>query len=92
MMGHIHSETCSLLIDNYSKDPEQHEFLFDAIEAIPFTKHKADWVLRWNADQRSTFAERLVAFATGGLLLLRLLCVTPSIMPQLISYYTYSRQ
>ena len=25
----------------------------------------ADWAIRWISDQRSTFAERLVAFATG---------------------------
>jgi ribonucleoside-diphosphate reductase subunit M2 len=63
MMENIHSETYSLLIDAYIKDPEQREFLFDAIETIPCIKRKADWALKWIADQRSTFAERLVAFA-----------------------------
>jgi ribonucleoside-diphosphate reductase subunit M2 len=63
MMENIHSETYSLLIDTYIKDPEQREFLFDAIETIPCIKRKADWALKWIADQRSTFAERLVAFA-----------------------------
>ncbi|KAL0949711.1 hypothetical protein HGRIS_009748 [Hohenbuehelia grisea] len=63
MMENIHSETYSLLIDTYIKDPARREYLFDAIETIPCIKRKADWALRWISDQRSTFAERLVAFA-----------------------------
>ncbi|KAF8592685.1 putative small subunit of ribonucleotide reductase [Ramaria rubella] len=63
MMENIHSETYSLLIDTYIKDPAQREYLFDAIETIPCIKKKADWALKWISDQRSTFAERLVAFA-----------------------------
>ncbi|EIW82404.1 ribonucleotide reductase small subunit [Coniophora puteana RWD-64-598 SS2] len=63
MMENIHSETYSLLIDTYIKDPAQREYLFDAVETIPCVKRKADWALRWISDQRSTFAERLVAFA-----------------------------
>ncbi|EPQ27587.1 uncharacterized protein PFL1_04725 [Pseudozyma flocculosa PF-1] len=63
MMENIHSETYSLLIDTYIRDPEQREFLFDAIETIPVVKQKADWALRWISDKRATFAERLIAFA-----------------------------
>ncbi|KAH9938560.1 beta subunit of ribonucleotide reductase [Fomitopsis serialis] len=63
MMENIHSETYSLLIDTYINDPKQREHLFDAIETIPCIKRKADWALRWISDQRSSFAERLVAFA-----------------------------
>ncbi|KAI0269174.1 ribonucleotide reductase small subunit [Gloeopeniophorella convolvens] len=63
MMENIHSETYSLLIDTYIKDPVQREYLFDAVETIPCVKKKADWALTWISDQRSTFAERLVAFA-----------------------------
>ncbi|KAJ3567786.1 hypothetical protein NP233_g6136 [Leucocoprinus birnbaumii] len=63
MMENIHSETYSLLIDTYIKDPAQREYLFDAIETIPCIKRKADWALKWISDQNSTFAERLVAFA-----------------------------
>lgn len=59
----IHSETYSLLIDTYIKDPAQREYLFDAVETIPCIKKKADWALRWITDKRSCFAERLVAFA-----------------------------
>ncbi|KAK7033546.1 Ribonucleotide-diphosphate reductase (RNR), small subunit [Paramarasmius palmivorus] len=63
MMENIHSETYSLLIDTYIKDPKQREHLFDAVETIPCVKRKADWALRWISDQRSSFGERLVAFA-----------------------------
>ncbi|KAI3620866.1 ribonucleotide reductase small subunit [Moniliophthora roreri] len=63
MMENIHSETYSLLIDTYIKDPRQREHLFDAVETIPCVKRKADWALRWISDKRSTFGERLVAFA-----------------------------
>ncbi|KAH7887842.1 ribonucleotide reductase small subunit [Phlebopus sp. FC_14] len=63
MMENIHSETYSLLIDTYIKDPAERDYLFDAMETIPCVKRKADWALKWISDQRSTFAERLVAFA-----------------------------
>jgi len=63
MMENIHSETYSLLIDSYIKDPAEREYLFDAVETIPCVKKKADWALTWISDRRSTFAERLVAFA-----------------------------
>ncbi|KAH8825075.1 ribonucleotide reductase small subunit [Flagelloscypha sp. PMI_526] len=63
MMENIHSETYSLLIDTYIKDPAQRDRLFDAVETIPCIKRKADWALTWISDRQSTFAERLVAFA-----------------------------
>ncbi|KAJ7429690.1 ribonucleotide reductase small subunit [Mycena galericulata] len=63
MMENIHSETYSLLIDTYIKEPAEREFLFDAIETIPCINRKAEWALRWISDEKSTFGERLVAFA-----------------------------
>ncbi|KIK65382.1 hypothetical protein GYMLUDRAFT_239919 [Collybiopsis luxurians FD-317 M1] len=63
MMENIHSETYSLLIDTYVKDSSERAYLFDAIETIPCVKRKADWALKWISDKKSTFAERLVAFA-----------------------------
>jgi ribonucleoside-diphosphate reductase subunit M2 len=63
MMENIHSETYSLLIDSYIKDPTERVHLFEAIETIPCIKKKADWALKWITDQQSTFAIRLVAFA-----------------------------
>jgi ribonucleoside-diphosphate reductase beta chain len=57
----IHSETYSLLIDTYVKDPKEKDKLFHAIETMDCVKKKADWALRW-IDQGS-FQERLIAFA-----------------------------
>ena len=57
----IHSETYSLLIDTYVKDPVEKDKLFNAIETMDCVKKKADWALRW-IDQGS-FQERLIAFA-----------------------------
>ena len=59
----IHSETYSLLIDTYVKDPQEKDRLFHAIETMDCVKKKADWALRW-IDEGS-FAERLIAFAAG---------------------------
>jgi ribonucleoside-diphosphate reductase subunit M2 len=63
MMENIHSETYSLLIDTYIKEPQERDHLFGAIDTIPVIKRKANWALRWIADKRSSFGERLVAFA-----------------------------
>ncbi|NQZ78456.1 MAG: ribonucleotide-diphosphate reductase subunit beta [Ekhidna sp.] len=57
----IHSETYSLLIDTYVKDPKEKDYLFNAIETMDCVKKKADWALRWIED--GSFAERLIAFA-----------------------------
>jgi len=61
-MENIHSETYSLLIDTYIKDPSERTRLFNAIETVPCVEKKANWALRWIQDS-SRFAERLVAFA-----------------------------
>jgi len=63
MIENVHSETYSLLIETYIRDSQERAHLFNAIESIPCVKHKAEWALRWISDMRSTFAERLVAFA-----------------------------
>ncbi|XP_049810443.1 ribonucleoside-diphosphate reductase subunit M2 B isoform X1 [Schistocerca nitens] len=62
-MENVHSEMYSLLIDTYIKDSAEREFLFNAIETLPCVKKKADWALRWIADEYATFAERVIAFA-----------------------------
>lgn len=61
MIENIHSETYSLLIDTYIKDPAEKDKLFHAIDTVPAVTKKAEWALRWitNGD----FRERLVAFA-----------------------------
>ncbi|SBT46487.1 ribonucleotide reductase small subunit, putative [Plasmodium ovale wallikeri] len=58
----IHSETYSLLIDNYIKDEKERLNLFHAIENIPAVKNKALWAAKWINDTNS-FAERIVANA-----------------------------
>lgn len=58
----IHSETYSLLIDTYIKDPVEKDKLFNAIETVPCVQKKAEWALKWINDTNA-FAERLIAFA-----------------------------
>jgi ribonucleoside-diphosphate reductase beta chain len=57
----IHSETYSLLIDTYVKDPVEKNRLFHAIDNIDCVRKKADWALRWI--KNGSFQERLIAFA-----------------------------
>jgi len=63
MMEGIHSETYSLMIDTFIKDPEEKMKLFKAIDHFPCIQKKATWAKKWIADNRSSFASRLVAFA-----------------------------
>ena len=58
----IHSETYSLLIDTYIKDPVEKAHLFNATEEVDAVKLKADWALKWIGSSES-FAERVIAFA-----------------------------
>jgi ribonucleotide reductase beta subunit family protein with ferritin-like domain len=59
----IHSETYSLLIDTYFKDPKEKHEAFNAIQYTPCIKKKADWCFRWINDNDASFAQRLLAFA-----------------------------
>ena len=61
MMENIHSETYSLLIDTYIKDPKEKDYLLNAIETLDCVKKKAEWAFRWI--DKGSFAERLIAFA-----------------------------
>ena len=61
-MENIHSETYSLLIDTYIKNPIKKAKLLNAITTIPSIKKKADWAIRWIGDD-SSFGERCIAFA-----------------------------
>lgn len=61
MMENIHSETYSLLIDTYIKDPLEKDHLFNALETLPCVTKKANWALNWI--DNGSFQERLVAFA-----------------------------
>jgi len=61
-MEGVHSETYSLLIDQYVKDPVEKQKLFQAIDEIPCIRKKAMWALNW-IDKTDSYSVRLVAFA-----------------------------
>merc|ERR1711972_828759 len=61
-MENIHSETYSLLIEQYVRDPEEKDKVFDATHTMPAVEEKAQWAVQWMNDE-SSFAERVVAFA-----------------------------
>jgi len=61
-MENIHSETYSLLIEQYIRDPAEKERIFDAIHTMPAVREKAEWALQW-MQRENSFAERVVAFA-----------------------------
>merc|ERR1712066_745044 len=61
-MENIHSETYSLLIEQYIRDPFEKQSLFNAIHTMPAVEAKAQWAVQWMNDE-NCFAERLVAFA-----------------------------
>merc|ERR1712137_850261 len=61
-MENIHSETYSLLIEQYIRDPAEKEQIFDAMQTMPPVQEKAQWALQWMNDE-NCFAERVMAFA-----------------------------
>merc|ERR1711908_111385 len=61
-MENIHSETYSLLIEQYIRDPVEKERIFDAIHTMPAVGDKAEWAVQW-MQRENSFAERVVAFA-----------------------------
>jgi len=58
----VHSETYSLLLDTFVKDPIRKDQLFNAIDTIPCITKKAAWAQKWMSPEKS-FATRLVAFS-----------------------------
>ena len=62
-MENIHSETYSLLIDTYIKDPIEKDYLFNAMDTIPSIQKKAQWALKWISDEDSPFVNRIIGFA-----------------------------
>lgn len=63
----IHSETYSLLLDTYIREPGEKDRMFRAIETVPAVQKKAAWALKW-IQSSTSFAERLLAFvAVEGL-------------------------
>jgi ribonucleoside-diphosphate reductase subunit M2 len=71
----IHSETYSLLIDTYIKDPSEKLNLLRAIDTVPCIQHKANWALKWCDPTTASFAERMIAFvAVEGIFFLGSFC------------------
>eukprot|EP01056_Protomagalhaensia_sp_Gyna25_P001382 Protomagalhaensia_sp_Gyna_25__1381@NODE_1699_length_1608_cov_295_233270_g1392_i0_p1_GENE_NODE_1699_length_1608_cov_295_233270_g1392_i0NODE_1699_length_1608_cov_295_233270_g1392_i0_p1_ORF_typecomplete_len298_score72_02Ribonuc_red_sm/PF00268_21/4_3e99AurF/PF11583_8/0_00046_NODE_1699_length_1608_cov_295_233270_g1392_i04911384 len=68
-MENVHSETYSLLIDEYIKgDNAEKMRLFKAIDTVQAVEKKARWAVKW-MNHRNSFAERIVAFcAVEGIL------------------------
>jgi len=61
-MENIHSETYSLLIEQYIKDPQEKDLIFNAIHTMPAVAEKAQWAVKW-MNGTNSFAERIMAFA-----------------------------
>jgi len=61
-MENIHSETYSLLIEQYIRDSAEKDSLLKGIHTLPAVRAKAEWSLQW-MNETNCFAERLVAFA-----------------------------
>jgi ribonucleoside-diphosphate reductase subunit M2 len=61
-MENIHSETYSLLIEQYIRESAEKEKIFNAIETMPAVREKAQWAIQW-MQQDNCFAERIIAFA-----------------------------
>jgi ribonucleotide reductase beta subunit family protein with ferritin-like domain len=62
-MEGVHSETYSLLIDQYVKDSDEKSHLFRAIDTVPTIRSKAMWALEWMDSSKNSYATRLIAFA-----------------------------
>ena len=58
----IHSETYSLLIDQYVKDKDEKMKYFRAIDTFEPIRKKAQWAMKW-INSSDSYATRLVGFA-----------------------------
>merc|ERR1719160_173005 len=61
-MENIHSETYSLLIEQYICDSAEKDTLLRGIDTLPAVRVKAQWCTQWMNDD-NCFAERIMAFA-----------------------------
>jgi ribonucleoside-diphosphate reductase beta chain len=59
----IHSESYSLLIDTYIKDPIEKIKILGSIDNFPAVQRKAQWAKQWIDNRNENFATRLLAFA-----------------------------
>ena len=54
-LENIHSETSSLLIDTYIKDPKEKLRLLHAIKTVTCVQSKANWALKWCNSTNASF-------------------------------------
>ena len=66
-MENIHSETYSLLIEQYIKEPAEKEELFDAIHTMPAVRDKARWAVQWMNREASRSAPSSMPRCLGWL-------------------------
>lgn len=59
----VHSETYSLLIDTYVKDPQKKAFYLNAIDNIPSVGLKAEFANKYINSETASLEERLICFA-----------------------------
>ena len=59
----IHSETYSLMIDNFIKDYNKKMECFHSMENDPFISKKAQWAIKYFDSKRYPFRLRIIAFA-----------------------------
>lgn len=58
-----HAVTYALQIETLVTDAEEKDRIQHAVSTIPAIKGMAEWALRWISPSKSTFGQRLVAFA-----------------------------
>ena len=63
MMENIHSEVYSLQIDNIVRNKERKDKLLNAVKEFDCIRKKAEWAFKWIDDEKSSFGQRLIAFA-----------------------------
>ena len=74
-MENIHSETYSLLIEQYIKDPIEKDHVFNAIATMPAVQEKAKWAVQWmNQECSSLWTHRSLCSCGGCALQWIVLC------------------
>lgn len=58
----IHGEAYAILIQTYIKDPQQQKKVLRSIQEMPIITKKAKWVQKWMDPEKTSLAERLIAF------------------------------
>ena len=62
-MENIHTETYSLLIEEYIKDKDEKQQLLNSTQTLPCVHNKSKWARKYMDKDTCSFATRLIAFA-----------------------------